>query len=213
MATKDYLQGRQKWARPQAMLWADGPGTLIDGLWVPTGYERTSSLLTITEDDISNDGFLIISDHNRSDISVNEQRIEQRRRMINGRMRSYHNSDKMVISTSWSMLPSRAFASRANFNQSTGISEYTDTTDQYTADGGAGGSEMYKWYKDHTGPFWVFLSYDNYNQFGTDVEAYGHLSQYSTMVEMYFANFDYSVVKRGGSNHDMWNISVTLEEV
>ena len=127
MATKDYLQGRQKWARPQAMLWADGPGTLIDGLWVPTGYERTSSLLTITEDDISNDGFLIISDHNRSDISVNEQRIEQRRRMINGRMRSYHNSDKMVISTSWSMLPSRAFASKPSIGVESTPSEAAAT--------------------------------------------------------------------------------------
>jgi hypothetical protein len=32
-------------------------------------------------------------------------------------------------------------------------------------------------------------------------------------MEVYFADFNYTVVKRGGANHDLWNISVTLEEV
>ena len=32
-------------------------------------------------------------------------------------------------------------------------------------------------------------------------------------LQVYIADFNYSVVKRGGSNHDLWNISVTLEEV
>ena len=128
---------------------------------MPNGYEKGFDPLY--ENDMQpKDAFIILSDHNRSPIDFKPIRIEQKQRMINGRMRSYHNSDKMVISTSWAMLPSRAFSSRANFNQSTGISEYTDTADQYTADGGAGGSEMYKWYKDHTGPFWVFLSYDKF---------------------------------------------------
>jgi hypothetical protein len=30
---------------------------------------------------------------------------------------------------------------------------------------------------------------------------------------MYFTDFNYTVVKRGGSNFDFWNITVTLEEV
>jgi hypothetical protein len=32
-------------------------------------------------------------------------------------------------------------------------------------------------------------------------------------MQVYFADFNYTVVKRGGNNHDLWNISVTLEEV
>jgi hypothetical protein len=32
-------------------------------------------------------------------------------------------------------------------------------------------------------------------------------------MQVYFADFNYTVVKRGGDNHDLWNISVTLEEV
>jgi hypothetical protein len=29
---------------------------------------------------------------------------------------------------------------------------------------------------------------------------------------MYITSFNYSVEKRGGTNYDFWNISVTLEE-
>ena len=42
---------------------------------------------------------------------------------------------------------------------------------------------------------------------------YLHLSQYSDVIEVQFANFDYSVIQRGGTTHDFWNISVTIEEV
>jgi hypothetical protein len=32
-------------------------------------------------------------------------------------------------------------------------------------------------------------------------------------MQVYIADFSYDVVKRGGSNHDLWNVSVSLEEV
>jgi hypothetical protein len=32
-------------------------------------------------------------------------------------------------------------------------------------------------------------------------------------MEMFISSFDYDVVKRGGSTYDLWNLSVTLEEV
>jgi hypothetical protein len=35
--------------------------------------------------------------------------------LINGRMRSFHVADKVKISTSWEMLPSRRSASYTNF--------------------------------------------------------------------------------------------------
>jgi hypothetical protein len=228
MASKDYLLGRQKYTRPQAMLWSDSSGTLVDGLWVPTGYERTSDDTGLTQEQID-DSFLILSDHNRGEININTQRIEQRKRMINGTMRSYYNSDKLVINTSWSMLPSRAFGTKSNFDQNTGKSDYNDTGAEYTVDGGAGGVEMLKWYQDHTGPFWVYLAYDNYSKFGSDTNAYGHMTQYNQIVEMYIASFDYTIVKRGQSfvtsrnettgiptrigGQDLWNISLSLEEV
>lgn len=87
---------------------------------------------------------------------------------------------------------------------------------QYTTDGGAGGVELLDWYENNKGSFWVYLSYDKYNQFGSvrsgSIDLLT-LPKYNQVIEMFFADFSYSVVKRGGSNHDFWNISFTLEEV
>lgn len=209
------------------MLWSDTPGVLSGGVYVPSGYEVYQDL-TIPPTDI-NDSFIILSDHNRDAIDVSTERIEQRKRMINGTMRSYYTADKMTISTSWSNLPSRGFSFRADFDPATGIapSERTINTiptlvTKYTVDGGAGGAEMLKWYQDHKGPFWVFLSYDKYTNFGVDDNAHLHLAQYSQIVKMYITSFQYNVIKRGGpgvssgsnfGGYDMWNVSVTLEEV
>ena len=61
----------------------------------------------------------------------------------------------------------------------------------------------------------MFLSYDKYSNFGKDEAAYDNdnLKKYSQIVEVFIADFNYSVQKRGGNNLDLWNVSVTLEEV
>jgi hypothetical protein len=212
MATAGYLTGRKRYQRPQAVLWSDNPGTLVDGLYVPNGYEVGGDVPEGTDPSLI-DQFLILSDHNRGEISFQNQRLEQRQRTINGRMRSYHIADKISISWSWSMLPSRAFYQNAEFDPATGISPYQNNLQEFTADGGAGGVEILDWYQTHKGPFWMYLAYDKYSNFGDDNEAFGHLAQYNQIVQVYFADFSYSVVKRGGNNFDLWNISVTLEEV
>lgn len=214
MTTSAYLSGRKRYSRPQAMLWSDTPGTINNGIYVPSGYEKGSDLTGITTDDY----FIVLSDHNRSEIGITPQRIEQRRRMINGTMRSYHIADKIAISTSWSLLPSRSYKLNPSFSQTTGKSlydhAYGNASDaEYTADGGAGGVELLDWYETHTGPFWVFLSYDKYNNFGDDNPARLHLAEYSQIVQMYISNFSYSITKRGGNTSDLWNVSVSLEEV
>ena len=211
MATSGYLLGRKRYQRPQAVLWADNPGTLSNGIYVPLGYEVGSEIPDGTDSDLINQ-FIILSDHNRSEISFTPQRIEKRQRTINGRMRSYHIADKLQISFSWSMLPSRSFVQNANFNSTTGISTYKGTTDEYTADGGAGGVQILDWYNSHQGPFWMYLAYDKYSNFGTNNAAFQNLAEYNEIVEVYFSDFNYSVSKRGGSNFDFWNITVTLEE-
>lgn len=207
MSSSEYLVGRRKYQRPQGMLWADNPGTLVDGLYVPNGYEINGNTGSETNSETYNQ-FLILSDDGRAPINFTQNRIEKRERMINGRMRSYHVADKLGISTSWSMLPSRSHQSNPDFNPSTGKSIITG----YTTDGGAGGVEVLDWYENHQGSFWIYLSYDKYSTFGKDEAAYQHLNQYSQLVEMFFADFSYSVEKRGGTNHDLWNISFSLEE-
>jgi len=213
-----YMTGRKKYGRPQAMLWSENSGTLSSGLYIPNGYEIGANPGTQVGDDSLNQ-FLILSDDNRSEINIDQNRIEKRERMINGRMRSYHVADKLNISTSWNMLPSRAYGLAPDFNASNGSSSYngqygkpTGADAQYTTDGGAGGVEMLDWYENHKGSFWVYLAYDKYTNFGKEDAAYGHLAQYNQVIEMFFASFQYTVVKRGSSNYDFWNVSVTLEE-
>jgi hypothetical protein len=116
------------------------------------------------------------------------------------------------------MLPSRAFSVNPQFNVATGLPTASvgltqlSTDRQYTVDGGAGGNELLDWYQNHTGSFYVFLAYDKKGNFA-ETGQYSHLAEYNEVIEMFITSFDYTVVKRGGSNFDFWNISVTLEEV
>jgi hypothetical protein len=281
-----YIDNRQKYGRPQAMLWSEDyvEPTNAAAALVPPGFEYGSDALAADQ------SFLILSDHNRSDISIATERIQTRRRMINGRMRSFHVADKIKISTSWDMLPSRRSADYSNFrsvfsapitsavgngqtieytatgtsiklvageyvsivglsvsgyNQTnarvesvtesggsttftiagtaTGTPTYTDakitttatkpeyvTANEYTVDGGAGGADLLDWYENHTGPFYVYLSYDKPQNFNG---SYNRLNEYSEVVEMYISDFSYNVISRGADNYDFWNVSVTLEEV
>jgi hypothetical protein len=235
MTSYAYMSQRQQWKRPQAMLWSDTPGTLVNvdpldpglgQIYVPSGVESYANFIGLTAEE-TQDQFLILSDHNRGEINISTQRIEKKQRMINGTMRSFHIADKLNISTSWNMLPSRQSFIRANWDPTTGVAPITPSQ-AFTADFGAGGVEMLKWYEDHTGPFWVFLSYDKYTNFGVNTIHHQNLAKYNQVVQMYISNFDYSIVKRGGPSlvsgtpdfglasnfgYDMWNINVTLEEV
>jgi hypothetical protein len=212
MATSAYITGRRRYQRPQAILWSDNAGTLTNGLYVPNGYEVGVDVPGGTDENLI-DQFIILSDHNRGEMSFSPQRIEQRQRTINGRMRSYHIADKMQMSVSWTLLPSRSFYQNAEFDPDTGISPYQNNLQEFTTDGGAGGVEILDWYNSHPGPFWMYLAYDKYSNFGDDNAAFGNLNKYNEIIQVYFSDFNYSVVKRGGNNFDLWNISVTLEEV
>jgi hypothetical protein len=156
--------------------------------------------------------FIVLSDHNRSPIDFSIERIEKRERMINGRMRSYHVADKLTISVSWDMLPSRSFLNGPDF-ETDGTPDPTvlANREMYTVDGGAGGVELLDWYESNPGSFWVYLSYDKHNNFETD--QYSRLSEYNQLVEVFFSDFSYSVEKRGNGTHDFWNVSLSLEEV
>lgn len=227
MASSTYIAGRRKNARPQGMLWSNNPGNLSNGIYVPDGFEVGAS--TIETDPNLLDQFIILSDDNRGPIDFSIDRIERRERMVNGRMRSHHIADKLSITTSWQMLPSRSFSVSPGFDANGDPTNLVDSADgvdgiaysgspkyqdqQYTSDGGAGGAELLDWYENHQGSFWVYLAYDKYPNFGKEDADYQNLNIYNHIVEMFFSDFTYSVQKRGGSNFDFWNISVTLEEV
>lgn len=201
-ATSSYIAGRKRYARPQAMIWANNFGTISEGIRRPIGNEK--------------EDFLILSDHNRGEINIAQQRIETRQRMINATMRSYHVADKISVSCSWNRIPSRSYSRNVNFSTS-GAATLSGAT-EYTVDGGAGGVELLDWYENNSGPFYVYLAYDKYNNDSFKVagsvtdESFNYLSIYNDVRLMYFSNFDYSIEKRGGTNFDFWNINVSLEE-
>ena len=57
----------------------------------------------------------------------------------------------------------------------------------------------------------MFLSYDVPQNFSASI--YDKLDKYSDVLEVFVSDFSYNVVKRGGTNHDLWDISISLEEV
>lgn len=215
MATSAYMAGRKKYGRPQAMLWSENAGQLNNGIYVPNGFEVGYDDDSIT-DLTSLNQFLILSDHNRSPINFGIDRIEQRQRMINGRMRSFYVADKLTLSVSWSMLPSRGFSYKPDFNEFGIATSPADIQDRFTVDGGAGGVEMLEWYENHPGPFWVYLAYDKHTNFKDPINPdsqYERLAEYNQIIQMYISDFSYNISKRGNSTHDFWDISVALEEV
>lgn len=225
MSKASYMQGRQQYSRPQGMLFADNPGYTVDGGYVPYGNEVGS---TGYFDEPGT--FLILSDDNREPISVTPQRIEQRQRMVNGHMRSYHIADKLKISASWKMLPSRSMSLSPMFESApetmwtpgkskylvpnNEANPYIGVADAYTSDLGAGGVELLDWYENNPGSFWVYLSYDKYTNFSElpNQDPYRQYAKYNEVVEVFFSDFSYQIVKRSGSNYDYWDVSLTLEE-
>lgn len=81
-----------------------------------------------------------VSDHNRSELNISKDRIENRKRMADGTLRTYLVAKKRKFSTSWKNLP------RDN-NQ--------------TADGFWGASAISDFYDDTDGSFEIVLTYGN----------------------------------------------------
>lgn len=216
--TSSYMQGRMSYlngaTRPQALLFANTAGTLTDGYWVPT--------TTTGADAVEGEDFIILSDHNRAEINIGKQRIETRQRMVNANMRSYWVADKLTVSTSWNLLPSRAFSDSVAFDVNGNVigqqfsanglpkPNTSTTVTEYTVDGGAGGVDLLSWYETHPGPFYVYLAYDKFRIDG--IENYDRLRSYNQVLHMYFSSFEYSIQKRS-DGFDFWNINIGLEEV
>jgi hypothetical protein len=130
--------------------------------------------------------WLKISDHNRSEITVGSNRIQQVQRMANGTLRKFFIADKKTFSMSWNMLP---------------------TTRTHTADGNLGAEDLRRFYasEEGKGTFRILL---NFAKDGT--------AQDTTLTggEVYTVSFtEFSAVLQKRGLHSFWTISMTLEEV
>lgn len=139
-------------------------------------------------------GYLYLTDDNRSELQVSIERLEFKKRMINGRMRSYHVADKKSFSVSWKDLPSV----KGELSESRFITSPT---------GWASCQEMLQWHQNHPDSFYLTLVYDT--PYASDsVPLRYSLETYN----VFFEDFSY-VVKKRGSTHDLWDVSMTLVEV
>lgn len=209
------FQTRWEWTRPNFVTLSENQGRYfvnetdpnnVSRLWLPEGTEG--------------EDFLLLSDHNRSSAPFATERIGARKRMINGDMRAYHVADKLSLTLSWDDLPSRAYST---------IGGYADWVNnpngcaKFTVDGGAGGVEMMNWYNSHKDSVWAFFSFDGVGS--DDVHNDVVFRGYGRVYEMMITDFNYEVTKRssgfpvtnGGNTEvlflDLWNVSMTLEEV
>lgn len=143
---------------------------------------------------IADTSFLYLTDDGRSEMQISLERIEYKKRMINGRMRSYHVSDKKTFSVSWKDLPSvRDEVSEARFG---GIKT-----------GWASSQQMLTWHKNHSDSFYLTLVYDTPTASASVPLRYS-LETYN----VFFEDFSYTINKRGPL-HDLWDVSMTLVEV
>lgn len=78
------------------------------------------------------------TEHSRSELSVDFDRIKNSDRMANGRLREYYVADKRTWSVSWDMVPAPS---------------------AHTVDGKAGGADMEKFFKDTKGEFQMSIKH------------------------------------------------------
>lgn len=139
-----------------------------------------------------------VSDHNRSPLSEDIERIENKQRMVDGTLRRYSIVKKRTWSCSWDLLPS--------VNVDGGLK---------TADGGIGGVEMENIAHNINNPFRLILRKGaargvNVPQVAESALPYTDENFY--IVNVMISDFSKEIIKRGPKS-DLWNVNLTLEEV
>lgn len=148
------------------------------------------SILQIQGYDVSANGgdgslkYNKVSEHNRSQFDISNERIEKQQRMANGTLRKFFVADKKTFTLSWDMLPSYR---------------------TFTVDGAWGAEDLRAFYNSAEGQssfnIRVNLAKDGTNQESANYESY-------TVV---FANCNFTVLKRGAQ--PFWNVSITMVQV
>lgn len=125
-----------------------------------------------------------LTEHNRSEIAVGQQRIEQKQRMANGSLRKFFVADKKEFSVSWNMLPG---------------------TRIYTVDNQWGALDLIEFYNSSEGQS-TFDIRLNFAKSGTSQESSGY-EQYTVSC----TSFNATLIKRG--EVPFYNISMSMEQV
>lgn len=125
-----------------------------------------------------------LTEHNRSEIVMGINRIEQAQRMANGSLRKFFVVDKKEFSVSWSMLPG---------------------TRIYTVDNQWGALDLIEFYNSSEGQS-TFDIRLNFAKSGTSQESSGY-EQYTVSC----TSFNATLIKRG--EVPFYNVSMSMEQV
>lgn len=145
----------------------------------------------------SNGNFLKVTDHGRSPLSESIERIERKARMADGTLRRYTVAKKRTWSASWTNLPSN--------NGSAGMQ---------TVDGGLDGRNMEWFYNVNDGAFLMMLrsgSAINKPMPSLTGKTFPWSDEDFYIARVMLSDFSKEIVKRGAT--DLWEVSITLEEV
>jgi len=134
----------------------------------------------------STPAWVVITDHNRSPLSVSWERIETKDRMVDGTLRRYVVGKKRTWTCSWENLPSSTSGGLLSNGQS--------------------GDWMEQFHFDTDASFLMRL------RKGADTNTATTSLPTSQEVRVMITDFSKEVVKRG-LNTDLWSLSITLEEV
>ena len=125
-----------------------------------------------------------LSEHNRSEIGISIQRIEQSQRMANGSLRKFFVADKKQFSVSWNMLPGSRI---------------------YTIDNEWGALDLIEFYNSSEGQS-TFDIRLNFAKTGTNQESSGY-EPYTVSC----TSFNATLVRRG--EIPFYNVSMSMEQV
>ena len=147
---------------------------------MPTTYLPRGSLIQV----YYNSAWVKLTEHNRREFAISNNRIEQVTRMSNGTARKFYVADKKSFTLNWEMLPGST---------------------SYTVDGYWGAEDLINFYKSTEGKG-TFDIKINFAKTGTNQE--------STTTEQYTVfckSFDVTLVKRGVV--PFYNVSMSMEQV
>lgn len=126
-----------------------------------------------------------LTEHNRTPVAFDNQRIEQQKRMADGSLRKLWIADKKTISTSWNMLPSYS---------------------TMTVDGGYGAEDIRSFYYGDKGKntFKIKIAYSDTR---TEILNVTFTSANFTVTKRNVKN------KATDSAQEFWDVSIALEQV
>ena len=133
--------------------------------------------------------FRRVTEHNRQEFSLGNNRLEQSVRMANGTLRKYVVADKKTFNLSWTMLPSYR---------------------NLTVDGAWAAEDLKTFYESQAGQKQFDIKI-NSSFSSTTIENEALSIDNINTFTVVFTNCNFSIIKRGLQT--FWNVDISMEQV